>query len=350
MRLKLPPFIHGYVDRHGHPRYYVRRAGQKKIRLPGQPYSREFMDAYTAALKAAEPIVMGAGRTVPGSVDMAAISYYAAPAFEALAPLTRQNRRAILERFRADHGSKRIGLMDARALQAILAKKTPAAQRNFKKTLRGFVDHCMEKGWIKVDPLAGLKLGKMKTKGHHTWDEDEIARYRAAHAPGTRARLALELLLQLGVARADAVRAGRQHVKAGMLSMQRQKTAVRFDVPILPELAAELEQHPKTGLAFLVTDKGRPFTAAGFGNKFREWCDQAGLPACTAHGLRKASAVRHALNGATAAELMAWHGWRTIGEAQRYIEEADRIRLARSAGAKIISRTGSGYPGDPVSQ
>ena len=26
---------------------------------------------------------------------------------------------------------------------------------------------------------------------------------------------------------------------------------------------------------------------------------------------------------------MAWHGWRTIGEAQRYIDEANRIKLAR---------------------
>jgi hypothetical protein len=33
-------------------------------------------------------------------------------------------------------------------------------------------------------------------------------------------------------------------------------------------------------------------------------------------------------------------------EAQRYIEEADRIRLAESAGEKIISRTGIGKPKD----
>ncbi len=63
-----------------------------------------------------------------------------------------------------------------------------------------------------------------------------------------------------------------------------------------------------------------------------------------AHGLRKASAVRHALNGAMAPELMAWFGWKTIGEAQRYIEDANRIRLAESAGAKIISSTGIGKP------
>jgi hypothetical protein len=43
---------------------------------------------------------------------------------------------------------------------------------------------------------------------------------------------------------------------------------------------------------------------------------------------------------------MAWFGWKTIGEAQRYLEEANRIRLAESAGAKIISRTGIGKPGN----
>jgi hypothetical protein len=33
---------------------------------------------------------------------------------------------------------------------------------------------------------------------------------------------------------------------------------------------------------------------------------------------------------------MAWFGWKTIGEAQRYIEAANRIKLAESAGAKMI--------------
>jgi hypothetical protein len=71
-------------------------------------------------------------------------------------------------------------------------------------------------------------------------------------------------------------------------------------------------------------------------------------PICSPHGLRKAAAVRHALDGATAPELMARFGWKTIGEAQRYIEEANRIRLAESAGEKM--RTGIGSPANPVSQ
>jgi hypothetical protein len=47
---------------------------------------------------------------------------------------------------------------------------------------------------------------------------------------------------------------------------------------------------------------------------------------------------------------MAWFGWKTIGEAQRYIEAANRIKLAQNAGAKIISGTSVGSPSNPVSQ
>ena len=39
---------------------------------------------------------------------------------------------------------------------------------------------------------------------------------------------------------------------------------------------------------------------------------------------------------------MAWFGWKSISEAQRYIEEANRIRLAENAGARLISGTAIG--------
>jgi hypothetical protein len=116
------------------------------------------MEAYEKALSNSEPVQLGAKRTLAGSIDAAAIAYYETQAFKGLAPATRQTRRAILERFRADHGARSVALMDTRALQAIIAKKTPSSQRGFKKALRGLVDHCIEKGWIKIDPLLGLKF------------------------------------------------------------------------------------------------------------------------------------------------------------------------------------------------
>lgn len=354
MKWKLPPGVHGYETQHGKPVFYLRRPGLPKVRIHGFPGSPEFLAQYEVA-KTGDSVLpqIGAKRTVPGTVNAALVSYYQSPAFTmGLAESTQSSRRAILEQFRNDHGDKRIALIHSTAIQNILNKKTPAAARNWKKALRGFLDHCRSLKMTKVDPLAEIRLTKMKrTGGFHTWTEDEIAQYRARHPPGTKARLALELCLQTGHARSDVVRMGRQHTRSGKLSMRRKKTNVQFDIPLLPDLVAELERHPKSDqLAYLTTEYGKPFSPAGFGNWFRARCDEAELPRCAAHGLRKAAAVRHALNGATAPELMAWFGWKTIGEAQRYIEEANRIKLAESAGAKVISGTGIGSPADPVSQ
>jgi hypothetical protein len=56
------------------------------------------------------------------------------------------------------------------------------------------------------------------------------------------------------------------------------------EIPILPPLQKIIDATPTGDLTFLVTGKGgRPFTAAGFGNWFRDRCDEAGLSHCSAH-------------------------------------------------------------------
>ena len=61
-----------------------------------------------------------------------------------------------------------------------------------------------------------------------------------------------------------------------------------------------------------------------------------GLPLeCRPHGLRKAMGARLANNGATAHEIMAVLGLKTLAEAERYTREADRRRLGHSAIAKL---------------
>ncbi len=356
-RRRNPPHLHEYTNRHGVRVYYLRRPGHKKIRLKipdgALPWSPRFMEVYDAAMSGTpDAPSIGASRTIPGTVNAALVSYYQSPAFtEALAESSRTSRRAILERFREGHGDKRIALMHGTALQAIFNTKSPAAQRNWKKALRGFIDHCLSLKMIRVDPLPEVKLTRMKTKGHHPWEPAECERYEAFYPIGTRARLAYALLLQAGQSRCDVVRMGRQHVRKGMLSMQRQKTDVPFYVEVMPALQAAIDAMPKTNhLTFLITAKGEPFTAAGFGNHFRDLCKAAGLPArCTSHGLRKAAATYLAEQGATTHQLMSWFGWTSPSQAEVYTKAANRKVMARSA-ARLIPGTGIGSPSDPVSQ
>jgi integrase len=103
------------------------------------------------------------------------------------------------------------------------------------------------------------------------------------------------------------------------------------EIPILRKLQSVVDASDTGDLTFLVTEHGQPFTAAGFGNWFRDRCNEAGLKGLSAHGMRKAAATRAAERGATAHQLMAIFGWRTIKQAEVYTRAAERKRLAGAA-------------------
>jgi integrase len=84
-------------------------------------------------------------------------------------------------------------------------------------------------------------------------------------------------------------------------------------------------------MTFLTTSQGRPFTSAGFGNWFRDRCNEAGLPQCSAHGLRKAAATRLANAGCSSDQIRAITGHRSLSEVAHYTRSADQQRLARQA-------------------
>src|SRR5208337_5494770 len=85
---------------------------------------------------------------------------------------------------------------------------------------------------------------------------------------------------------------------------------------------------------WLETAFGKSHSAAGFGNIFREWCRDAGLPQCSPHGLRKIGAVRAAEAGASEHELMAMFGWDDANMARVYTRKAAQKKLAASGAAK----------------
>ena len=346
--MKRPPkHVQGFVDRYGKARFYFRRPGYKRIPLPGLPWSPSFMAAYEAALNGAPAVEIGASRTVSGTVNAVIVGYYSHPLWDALQPTTQSMRRAILERFRAQHGDKRIATLEKRHVEDILGKLKPFAAKNWLKTLRGLLKYAVAARHRGSDPTEGVKTTKpRKSDGFLTWSEDQIAEYRRRYKLGTRARLALELLIGTGQARGDVVRMGRQHVRDGVLSIRRKKTNVPVEIPVLPELQEALDAMPPSEhLTFLTTASGKSFSAAGFGNLFRDLCNEAGLPkGYAAHGLRKAAATRHANAGATAHELMAWFGWTSIREAERYTKRADRARLALGMATKLRTGTASVKP------
>src|SRR5215831_15575167 len=280
------------------------------IPLPGKIGSPEFMTAYNAALAALNVREIGKTRSAPGTVSAAIASYYTDNRFTSLAPGTQKKRREILESFRTEHGDKRLAGLQKQHVAAILGAKKPFAARNWLTALRGLMQFAVATGLVSRDPTAAFEPAKAKAGRIHTWTETEIEQYEARHPIGSRARLAMALLLYTGQRRGDVV----------------------------------------------VTATGAPFSVDGFGHLFREWCDAAGLPQCSAHGLRKAACRRLTEIGCSAPKIAAISGHKSLREVQRYIEEADQARLAQAAIRRMTVHSEntevanlpeeSGYPSD----
>jgi integrase len=334
-RSGLPKHCTYQRDCNGKRRVRFRRRGVS-VYLTGIPWSEDFMRQYAAALEReqGQRVQIGATkRTLPGSFSALCVSYYGSPEFRGLAAITQRVRRNMLERFRAEHGHRLLKDLQRAHIRNIIGAKaeTPEAANNLLKTLRVLLNYAVEIGMIASNPALRVKSYRShNSEGYHTWTEDEIFAFEAAHSIGSKARLALALALYTGQRRGDIVRMGWQNVKGERITVRQQKTGATLAIRIHPELARALAVAPKDNLTFLMTEWGASFTAAGFGNWFRD-CSEAGLPQCSIHGLRKAACRRLAEAGCSANEIAAVSGHASLREVARYTAAASQVHLADQA-------------------
>lgn len=339
--------------RNGKFRYYYRRAGQARIRLRGEPGSAEFAESYNFAkvqfsVAGKKPIGAGAAARSPaGTVSGAIAAYYQHNSFaHALAPSTQAMRRSILEKLRAEHGDDPLRLLERRHVAAILGRLKPNPANSWLIALRGLMAFAIEVEIIKTDPTADIKKAKRPmSTGFHPWTEAEIAQFEAHHPIGSRARLALALLLYTAQRRSDIVRIGPAHIDftAGTIAVKPQKTlrttGKSLELPLAAELREAIAGSVTGPFTFLVTTRGAPYSAPGFSNWFREVCNDAGLPHCTAHGLRKAQCRRLAEAGCSELQIAAVTGHEDMAEIRVYTRDAAQKKMAEAAFA-AARRTG----------
>ncbi|MBA3516549.1 MAG: tyrosine-type recombinase/integrase [Rhizobiales bacterium] len=292
---------------------------------------RQYATALDGVKAAASNI--GAERTRPGSFNALAVLYYRSPEFRNLKASTQKSRRRTIEGFRREHGDKPLKHLGRQHIKAIICAKaaTPESANTLLKVLRLMLAVAVDVGMIEQNPAAGIKRFKSRGEGFHTWSEDEIARFEVQHPIGSKARLAFTLLLYTAQRRSDVMRMGWQHVRNDQISVRQAKTDKVLLIPMHPELTRVLGAVPKHNLTFLLTDRGAPFSSTGFGAWFRRQCDEAGLPECSAHGLRKAAATRLANAGCSTEQIKAITGHKSLSEVARYTAAADQERLARKA-------------------
>lgn len=354
-------------DRHGNVRVYFRRGGPK-IRIREEVGSPAFAKRYEE-LCATAP-VQAVANALPRSETFEGLweAYRRSAAFTQDLDVSTQRKRSNLieamlnepiypgapETFRG-FPKARITLATLEILRDRKGRARRGAANDRVKALRKMFEWAATKHPANDKPLLAsnpaLKLAKLKAptggKGHHTWESEEIEQFEARHPIGTMAHLAMCLMLYTGARRSDAVKLGRQHMRGGNISWTAHKNRNRFptviDIPVLPPLQAAIDATDASSrMVFLVTSFGKPFAIAGFGNWFRDRCVEAGLPHCSGHGLRKAASTRAAEAGATAHQLMAMFGWRSLAEAESYTKAAERKRMAAIGMGKLLEGVNAG--------
>jgi hypothetical protein len=108
---RLPSYTQAFIDRHGRPRYYFRRAGFKTVPLPGMPWSDEFMSARAALLngESAPQREIGSARTKSGSINALAVAYYNRPSSNtSLAPKRSAHAEALLRNSEPNTATSRL--------------------------------------------------------------------------------------------------------------------------------------------------------------------------------------------------------------------------------------------------
>lgn len=334
-----PKYVSCYRDRHGVLRWLFRQKGRPSVQTRAEFGSVDWWAWYDAASRAeAKPV--GADRVKAGSINALAVAYYSSADWAILRPTTQKTYRGIIERLRVKHGDKAVATIQAAHIRGMMDGKaaTPSAANNLLKVMRALMRFAVDRNYRADDPSRAVKPMKNRTDGFYTWTEADIEAFNRRWPVGTRERLAVDLLLYTAQRSGDVRVMGRQNVKDGYVRVRQEKTRELVEVPIHPELQRSLDAAPLGQMTFVVTQAGEPFTPKGFGNWISAAARAAGLPAgAAAHGLRKAAARRLAEAGATAHEIMAVTGHRTLKEVERYTRAAAMKGLAASAMARIAS-------------
>ncbi|RDL51835.1 Tyrosine recombinase XerD [Ensifer sp. M14] len=354
-------------DRHGKERWRYRGKGRdgKEVSLPGQPGDEAFEQAYQAAtLGTSATVSMLPGKIVPQSFMHAYTMLKASPEWLALDSKTQSYNVLQIETFLAaqvdpaheltwrDVPMKMMTHKHVRAfLKPYHVNVSASKAKHLLVGMRKLIGVAILEEWIELDPTSSYKITIPPTDGFKAWPREYRERFEAHHKVGTSARTAYALAMWLGNRRGDIANlrwdqlveeevelAGGVVEKITAFDFRQRKNAKRTGgkemfLKVTKALADALAPLDRSkGGTVLLSAYGEAYSEKGLGNRMRNWCEQAGIPAgYTLHGLRKSLGVHLAENGASARQIQDVLGHSSMKESDKYIEAANRKRTATDA-------------------
>lgn len=348
LRVNYPGLL---IERHrnGTPRYRVRVEGdpRRRITLPVDPDHPDFMHHYLAAREGQAWDGRRGRGPVEKSLDWLCDRYLAflQHMVEAgqMSAATLRQRRSVLRRLcdHRDQEGTRYGdcHMDAPASAFVQIRDAwaarPGAADNLVKSVRAVYSWAIERGEMQHNPAAGIAPINRNPKGGATaWTATDLRRFRDTHPKGSTARLWLTLQAFTACRVGDALWLGRDQEtqREGQIWLEwqpRKRGSAPVAIPMLPPLYNATRACPIIGKSYILTQFGKPYgSVESLRNQIRRWCDEAGLPGRSSHGVRKAVAELMAEAGCSQHQIMAVMAHTEARTSEIYTKHVSRRTLA----------------------
>lgn len=250
---------------------------------------------------------------------------------------TRRTYIVVLRRVLAEFGDFPLEDVTRKRVLIALDAIPGAASRNlFVAVLGVLFKYARFRELTAADPIKDIP--KAQTGEHSPWPESLL---KAALASDDQTvRLAVHLLYFTGQRVGDVCKMRWGDIQDGRIVVTPQKTKRLRKVLKIhqhEQLAAELAQTPKRGLAILAKPSGRPWAPQTILTKLQAFAREHGAGRIVSHGLRKNAVIALLEAGCTIPEVQAVTG-QSVEMVMHYAAKVDQGRLSEAAILKMEKR------------
>lgn len=310
--------------------YYYFRRGEIYQRLPDNPDSPEFDDAYWAIRSGR------AKKKTKTTFEALIVSFYQTPEFKDRKPNVQKEYRRTLELLRTNNGPKdftklrRRDVIAARDTYADTWRKANAMVEMISILAR----HAIDLEWITANPASGVK--KLTGGEYEPWPD---AKLRAFEAYCKKHDLEWEMtayMLGIGTGQriGDVVGMEWAHYDGQFIAVVQEKTAARLWVACPTFLKRYLDNLPRKGRFIIAQSLHKGVAKRTIQQRVMAVREKIGALGYVIHGWRYTAAVHLAEAGASDSEIQAVTGHKTLEMVKKYRNQANQKRLSQSAQAR----------------
>lgn len=310
--------------------YYYFRRGDTYQRLPENPDSPEFDEAYWK--------IRSGRKKRPTKTTFEALiqSYYQSPAYTSKKPNTKREYQRTLELIRAKNGNADFTKLRRRDVIAARDKYADTWRKGnaMVEMLSIIAKHAIDLEWIGANPASGVS--KLTGGEYQAWPSDKLLAYEnyCRHNALEWELTAFKLGVGTGQRIGDIVRMEWAHYADGYISVVQEKTGERLWVACPAFLSAYLSGLPRKGRFILAQSLHLGLAKRTIQQRVMEVRKQINAEDYVIHGWRYTAAAALAEAGASDSEIQAVTGHKTLEMVKKYRSQANQKRLSKAAQAR----------------